>query len=180
MIIEVGDGNSPQEPFVVAGSRVFVSYAQRPAKHKRQVQAFCWFLQAMGVKVRQDEFATDERRDWALWAIREIISADFVLVIASAEYRRRAESKCQPGEGDGVANEAAFLRDRLAYDRWTWQRKILPVVLPGRTLDEIPLFLSPYAASRYEIASFTRSGAATLLATLRRANHRGPRPCGRL
>lgn len=177
MTIDVGGGNRAHEPNIVSGPRVFVSYAQRPEIHKRQVQAFCWFLRAMGVKVRQDEFATDERRDWALWAIREIAAADFVVVVASAEYRRRAESECPPGDGDGVANEAAFLRDRLAYDRWTWHRKILPVVLPGGSLDQIPLFLSPYSASRYEVTSLTPGGAAPLLATLHRPAL-GPRPCG--
>jgi hypothetical protein len=113
-----------------------------------------------------DDFSSHDRRDWSLWAIREVLAADFVLVIASAAYRDRAEGVLPAGAGDGVAGEAALLRDRLAYDRETWQRRILPVVLPGGRVDDIPLFLSPYSTSRYEVTAFTAAGAASLLGAL--------------
>jgi hypothetical protein len=148
------------------GPRIFVSYAHRPIRHKRQVHAFCRFLQAQGASIRLDELAGNDRRDWSLWAIQEIMAADYILVIASMAYRRQADGKSSPGGGDGVANEAAFLRDRLAYDRRGWQRRILPVILPGRRTEEIPLFLSPYSTSRYEITSFTPTGARSLLDAL--------------
>lgn len=146
--------------------RVFVSYARQSTWHCRQVHEFCGFLQTLDLDIRLDEFAGGDRRDWSLWSIREILAADFVLVVASADYRRRAEGVLPAGAGDGVAGEAAFLRDRLAYDRQTWQRRILPVVLPGGRVDEIPLFLSPYSSSRYEVTAFTRDGAAALLRVL--------------
>lgn len=147
----------------MARARVFVSYACRSARHRSQVHEFCRFLQTLDLEIRLDVFSGGDRRDWSLWSIREILAADFVLVIASADYCRRAEGVLPVGSGDGVAGEAAFLRDRLAYDRQTWQRKILPVVLPGGRVDEIPLFLSPYSSSRYEVTAFTRAGAASLL-----------------
>jgi hypothetical protein len=150
----------------MASPRVFVSYARQSARHRRQVLEFCWFLRALGVDIRLDEFAGHGRRDWPLWAIREVLAADFVVVVASSAYRSRAEGVLPAGSGDGVAAEAAFLRDRLAYDRETWQCKILPVVLPGGRVEEIPLFLSPYASSRYEVTAFTRDGAASLLDVL--------------
>lgn len=85
---------------------------------------------------------------------------------AISAYRTRAEGVLPAGAGDGVAGEAAFLRDRLAYDRETWQRRILPVVLPGGSVDEIPLFLSPYSSTRYEITAFSHDAAAALLGVL--------------
>jgi hypothetical protein len=146
--------------------RVFVSYARQDARHRRLVGELCAFLHTFDVEIRLDELAGRDRRDWSLWAIEEILAADFVVVVASADYRLRAEGVLPAGAGDGVAGEAAFLRDRLAYDRRTWQRRILPVVLPGGRVDEIPLFLSPYASSRYEVTAFTREGAASLLDAL--------------
>jgi hypothetical protein len=130
------------------------------------VHEFCGFLHATGADIRFDELFGYARRDWYLWSIQEILAADFVLVVASAAYRSRAEGALPAGAGDGVAGEAAFLRDRLAYDRETWQRKILPVVLPGGSVDEIPLFLSPYSSTRYEITAFTGAGAAALFGVL--------------
>jgi hypothetical protein len=150
----------------MARPRVFVSYAHGSVRHRRQVREFCRFLETLGADIRMDEFAGDDRRDWSLWSIQEILAADFILVVASAEYRRRAEGALPAGAGDGVANESAFLRDRLAYDRQTWQRKILPVVLPGASVDEIPLFLSPYSTSRYEVTTCARDGAGSLLGAL--------------
>lgn len=147
-------------------ARVFVSYARQDARHRRMVRELCAFLHTLGVDIRSDELASHDRRDWSLWAIEEILAADFVLVVASAGYRARAEGVLPAGAGDGVAGEAAFLRDRLAYDRRMWQRKILPVVLPGGRIDEIPLFLSPYSSSRYEVTVFTRDGASSLLHAL--------------
>jgi hypothetical protein len=127
---------------------------------------FCEFLRSFGVDIRLDDFAGNDRRDWTLWAIHEVLAADFVLVIASAAYRRRAEGGAPAGAGDGVAGEAAFLRDRLAYDRETWQHDRQDLALPGGRVDEIPLFLSPYSSSRYEVTAFTADGAASLLDVL--------------
>jgi hypothetical protein len=146
--------------------RIFVSYARRAISHRRLVHEFCGFLHTAGADIRLDELFGDARRDWYLWSIQEILAADFVLVVSSGAYRSRAEGVLPAGAGDGVAGEAAFLRDRLAYDRETWQRKILPVVLPGGSVDEIPLFLSPYSSTRYEITAFTGDGAAALLGVL--------------
>jgi hypothetical protein len=147
--------------------RIFVSYARRSARHRWQVREFCHFLETLGADVRWDEPAGYDRRDWSLWSIQEILAADFVLVIASTAYRNRAEEVLPAGSGDGVAGEAAFLRDRIAYDRQTWQRKILPVVLPGSCVEEIPLFLLPYSSSRYEVTAFTGEGASSLLFVLK-------------
>lgn len=150
----------------MTGPRIFVSYAREPVRHRRQVHEFSQFLVTLGADIRLDELAGHDRRDWSLWGIQEIMAADFVVVVASDVYRRRAEGVQPAGSGDGVAGEAAFLRDRLAYDRQTWQRRILPVVLPGGRVDEIPLFLSPYSTSRYEVWEWSEDGAASLLRVL--------------
>jgi hypothetical protein len=60
-----------------------------------------------------------------------------------------------------------LLRELYHSDPGTWTRRILPVVLPGRSVGEIPLFLQPRTADHYMVTSFTPEGAGDLLRTLR-------------
>jgi hypothetical protein len=62
-----------------------------------------------------------------------------------------------------VQSEAALLRELLYANRQMWLPKILPVILPGHTVNQIPLFLQPYTASRFDVTAFDTDGAQTLL-----------------
>ena len=59
----------------------------------------------------------------------------------------------------GVQAEAAVLRDLLYGDRETWLSRILPVILPGRSVDELPAFVQPASASHL-LQSIGSNGAA--------------------
>lgn len=147
--------------------RVFISYAYDSDEHRRQVHQLAQFLRREGgIDVRFDEWATHQRRDWAVWMIDQLHNADFVLVVASPAYKRRAEGQAAASDGRGVQFEAALLRDLLTKDRPTWIPKVLPVMLPGRSIDEIPAFLQPYSASRYQVRSFTIDGIDELYRVL--------------
>ncbi|HEY3607767.1 MAG TPA: SEFIR domain-containing protein [Pseudonocardiaceae bacterium] len=152
---------------VVEHPRVFVSYAHDSEDHKAQVVRFCHFLQQMGMDVRFDRWTESTRQDWSRWAAGEIAAADFVIVIASAAYRRRAED-IDSSDGRGVRWEAAILRELVTADRNAWFPKLLPVVLPGGRLTDIPLFLQPHSASRYVVTDLTVPGTEALLRTLTR------------
>lgn len=155
--------------------RAFVTYAHDSAEHKSRVLELATFLRHVGIDVRLDRWADDGRIDWAVWALKEITEADFVLVIASADYKCRAEGGIADKGGRGAQFEASLLRELLFADRRTWGPKMLPVVLPGRSVDEIPLFLQPYSATRYIVSEFTENGVEKLLAVLRdRPKHRAP------
>jgi hypothetical protein len=71
----------------VDAAKVFVSYAHESAEHKTQVLAFATFLRHAGIAVVLDLWSDDARRDWYAWAIQEMTEADFVLVVASPQYR---------------------------------------------------------------------------------------------
>ncbi|MEU1994007.1 NPCBM/NEW2 domain-containing protein [Nocardia gamkensis] len=96
-----------------------------------------------------------------MWAIDQLTSADFVLVIASPGYKRRADGTAAD-QGRGAQFEAAIIRDGLTKDQ---APRILPVVLPGRSIDEIPVFLAAHSTTYYEIREFTMEGINDLLAT---------------
>jgi hypothetical protein len=146
--------------------KVFVSYAHESDQHMTQVLEFATFLRQTGIDAVLDLWSTDARQDWYAWAIREMTDADFVLVVASGRYRLTGDGSGPSTEHRGVQSEASLLRELIYADRATWLPKALPVVLPGHTLDQIPLFLQPHTASRFAVSSFDTTGAEELLRVL--------------
>jgi SEFIR domain len=149
--------------------RVFVTYSHDSLEHKELVREFCTFLRSSaGVDVYLDQWADAGRRDWSLWALEQIREADFILAIASPGYKRRADGLAPPHEGRGLQAEAAVLRDELTRDLAGQTGRILPVVLPGRSVEEIPSFLRPYSATHYLVSEISHVGTEELLAALNR------------
>jgi hypothetical protein len=144
-------------------SKVFVSYAHESDEHKAQVLAFATFLRNVGIEAVLDLWSTDARQDWYAWAIREMTAADFVLVVASERYRATGDGNGPSAVNRGIQSEAALLRELVYADRATWLPKVLPVLLPGHTLDHIPLFLQPHTASHFPVTTFDTTGAEQLL-----------------
>lgn len=146
--------------------KVFVSYAHDSEDHKRDVLTLAALLMKCGVDVELDQWVVGRRQDWSAWAIQHMIQSDYVLVVASPHYRRVGDGQLLTGVNRGVQSETAVLRDLLHSDRATWLPKLLPVVLPGRNIDEIPVFLQPYSADHYQITKLTMSGIEDLLRTI--------------
>ena len=48
--------------------------------------------------------AAERHQDWPVWMLRQVRRADFVLVIASPAYRRRAEGDAAADEGRGCSS----------------------------------------------------------------------------
>jgi hypothetical protein len=145
---------------------VFLSYAHDSEQHRLEVRRFAEFLRTQGVEVVFDEWSAGERKDWSSWAIKAIAEVDFVVVVVSPGYQRAGDGLGPSDVSRGVQAEAAVLRDRLHGDRKTWQSKVLPVLLPGHDVDEIPVFLQPYAGSHYRVTALTEIGAEILLRTI--------------
>ncbi|SDY45004.1 SEFIR domain-containing protein [Amycolatopsis xylanica] len=164
----------PQSP------RVFLSYTHDDDRHCADVLDFATFLTRHGIDVVIDVWAGVDRQDWQAWMARHIPEMDYVIVVASAGYRRMGDGFGPNDRNRGGQAEAAILRDLLQGDRAKWTAKILPVLLPGHEIDEIPLFLQPRAADRYPITSLTPAGTESLLRALtRQAAHIRP-PLGTL
>lgn len=150
--------------------RVFVSYAHDSEEHKICVLQFCRLLRRHGVDAWLDRYDGDERRDWYAWYVDQVAVSDYVLVIASPGYRAVGDGNGSAGHHRSVQAEAAHLRDLLHADRPTWTRRLLPVVLPGRSIRDIPVFLQPSGASHYVVSALTLAGITDLLRTLTRQN----------
>jgi hypothetical protein len=146
---------------------VFISYSHDSPEHKDQVRAFSAFLRTrFGLDVRLDQWDDNRRRDWSLWATGLFKTADYIVVIASPEYRKRAEGEAAADEGRGAQFEAAMIRDALTRDLGAATERILPVVLPGGSIDNIPTFLNPHSTTHFTIPDFTPDGIEGLLAAI--------------
>ncbi|HEU5470935.1 MAG TPA: SEFIR domain-containing protein [Actinophytocola sp.] len=150
--------------------KVFVSYAHDSLAHQNDVLAFAHFLRGQGVDAVLDLWSADARHDWYAWALREMTSAAYVIVVASPAYRAVGDGSAPGDRHPGIQSEATLLRDLLHGDRPTWTAKVLPVLLPGHGIEEIPRFLSPYTATRFTVTACTTTGAEDLL----RVIHRSP------
>ncbi|WP_405992815.1 SEFIR domain-containing protein [Streptomyces sp. NBC_00986] len=146
--------------------RVFVSYAHDDQKHVDQVRAFADFLRSCGIDAQLDLAAGERRQDWALWMLRGMRASRHVIVVASPEYKRRAEGDAPAGVGAGVQWEALLLREVVYKDHAASLDWIVPVVLPGGSVDDLPLWLEPHTTSHYPVEDFTVPGAEELLRLL--------------
>jgi hypothetical protein len=143
---------------------VFISYAHDSVEHKERVREFATFLHSgIGLAVVLDQWVDNVRQDWALWATQQLTGADFVIVIASPDYRKRAEATVPAHVGRGSQYEAMVLRDALTKDLAAATRRILPVVLPGGSVDDIPAFLAPYSTTHFTIGEFTWADVTDLV-----------------
>uniref|UniRef100_A0AAU2V022 Toll/interleukin-1 receptor domain-containing protein n=1 Tax=Streptomyces sp. NBC_00003 TaxID=2903608 RepID=A0AAU2V022_9ACTN len=160
--------------------RVFISYAHEDdgGVHIGRVRTLWRLLRDLGIDARLDLPAGEEPQDWALWTDRQYRAADFVLVVASPAYRRRAEGTEEPGMGAGVGWEARLIRKEI-YDRTDdWYRRILRVVLPGGSLDDLPDYLGGRTTTYYPVDPLTAEGAEKLVRYLTRQPYETIAPIG--
>lgn len=112
--------------------------------------------------------------------LHEVRAARFVLIIASPGYRRRGEGDAPADEGRGVQWEAALIREEVYSDRAAAVRKFLPVLLPGRSTQDIPLWLGPNSGTSYRLTDFTVRGAEALIRILTHQPYEVPTPLGQI
>lgn len=146
--------------------RVFISYAHDDDAHVDRVRDFWLFLRSQGIDADLDLPAAEQRLDWTEWMTTQIRDARFVLVVASPQYKRRAEGETGPSEGRGVQYEVGLIRDRFYADQPKGLKQILPVVLPGCSGTDIPTWLRPAAATHYKVDDFSQAGAEKLIRVL--------------
>lgn len=167
-IVTKVDGDLDQRVAIVptVNPIVFFTYAHDSVEHLTIVREFAALLSSAGIQPILDQWQSSARRDWYSWGLQLMAMADFVVVIASPGFRRVGDGHGPNDRNLGLQAEAAFLREQLQRDRRRWTAKILPVVLPGRSIDEIPDFLQSHTCDHYVIDSLTLAGAEDLLRTI--------------
>ena len=128
--------------------KVFVSYSQDNEEHSSRVRRLSDRLRNDGVDCQIDQYEIAPAEGWRRWMDRRIAWADFVLVICTETYHRRARGEEAEGQGLGATYEASQLLD-LLYAAGMRNERTIPILFEGATVDDIPLPLRSY--SRYHL-----------------------------
>lgn len=151
--------------------RVFICYAHDDIGHKQGARSLARVLLDVGMDVHLDKWDEGRRRDWQHWAIDQITSADFVVIIASPACRAIGDGVYHRGDHAGIRSELGIIRSLLQRHP-AWHDYLLPVVLPGDSIANIPLFLQPDVMDHYVIKDITVDGVSGLVATVNKTPRR--------
>ena len=141
--------------------RVFLSYSHDSTEHAAAVLDLSKQLRHDGCTVIIDQDHLWISEGWTLWMKNQIEQADFVLVVCTETYQRRAEGKEDPPIGAGATSEGAIVRLDL-YEANSRNLKFLPVLMRDEDKSHRPFFLRDYP---YFLAT-TRDGYAKLCQVL--------------
>ncbi|UVS79463.1 toll/interleukin-1 receptor domain-containing protein [Actinokineospora sp. UTMC 2448] len=148
--------------------RVFLTYAHDSKKHKDDVRRLGNLLVESGIDVDLDQWAEGVPRDWSVWALQSTRAADYVIVVASPRYAAAADGLGPATVNRGARSEAATLRNLLHGDRDLWTTKLLPVVLPGHSVSDLPYFVLPHIVDHYVIEELSSPGLEGLIRVITR------------
>ncbi|MGW1769459.1 toll/interleukin-1 receptor domain-containing protein [Streptomyces sp. NPDC002073] len=142
----------------------FISYSHGDSNHHDEKVRTLWLrLRAEGVNAEIDISAAEQPQRWADYMNKTIEEADFILVVASPSYKRRAEGAEDPGGGYGVPWEAAHIKHYMYTHPGTWEKRILKILMAGGTPDEFPNFLGPHTVTYYNVDPATGAGIEKLV-----------------
>ncbi len=143
--------------------RVFISYSHDSPEHSERVLNLAYALRGHGIVVELDQFHQDKIVDWPRWCNEQTSRdfSDFVICIATDEYRRRVEGKVKPEKGKGVYWEGALLDDDL-YDA-KGNSRLIPVLFGQDAETGIPQFLRGWTFCRMVDFELTDPGYEHLL-----------------
>src|ERR1035441_6194090 len=137
--------------------KVFLSYSHDSPEHAAAVLDLSKQLRHDGCTVTIDQDHLWVPEGWTLWMKNQIEQADFVLVVCTETYQRRAEGREDPPTGAGASWEGAIVRLDL-YEANGRNRKFIPVLMSGEDKIHRPFFLRDYS---YFLAT-SRDGYAKL------------------
>ncbi len=128
--------------------KVFISYSQDSPEHNTRVLALANLLVKDGIHCSIDQYEDSPPEGWQRWMERQILEADFVLIICSARYLRRVKGDEKPDVENGVRWESDIMYQTL-YDAGTSNTKFIPVLFEGASPSDIPTPIK--SATRYSL-----------------------------
>src|SRR5713226_5853673 len=128
--------------------KVFVSYSHDSESHKERVLALANRLRAEGVDCSLDRYEVFPPEGWPRWMAAQIRDADYVLVVYTEIYKRRATGEEGPGRGLGATWEGQLITQGI-YEEGGRNTKFIPIVFEEGDARNIPDFLMP--ATRFSV-----------------------------
>lgn len=124
-------------------SRVFISYAHESEELSDKVLELSDYLRSQGVDSEIDQYEEAPAEGWPKWMMRQVQEADYVLVVCSELFYKRANDNSGNDDGLGVKWETSLILQQL-YSLNTNNKKYIPVILHSHDKKHIPLPLQPY------------------------------------
>ena len=121
-----------------AAPQIFISYSHDNPAHCDRVLALADRLRADGIDAVIDQYIQTPLEGWPAWCVEQIDTADFVLMVCTETYLRRASHKEESGVGHGVLWEGRLINQYL-YDAGLVSAKFIPVLLAEGSEAHVPL-----------------------------------------
>lgn len=129
---------------------VFVSYSHDSSEHCDKVRTLSDRLRREGVDCHIDQYETSPPEGWPRWMTAQFRDAQYVLVVCTETYYRRARGTESPGIGRGVRWESSQLFQEI-YDADSMNKKFIPVLFSP---DDHPFVPEPLRSStRYDLST---------------------------
>lgn len=97
--------------------RVFISYSHDSPEHKAWVRELAIFLRQHGFDARLDQWEFDRPPDgWPAWYSRQIVAADYILMICNETYYKKFHGLGTDDFGRGVRWEGRAIQNLAYFD----------------------------------------------------------------
>ncbi|CAI7977300.1 putative WD40 repeat [Frankia sp. Hr75.2] len=141
--------------------RILVSYSSGSDAYFAMVEKLIHLLERKGIDVVWDVYAGLDGPDWQRWMDEQIAGVDFIVVLGSARYLEASspgfEHPGPEGRGRGAYYEWTMIR-RLRLTPKQFQKRVLPVLLPGHKAAELPQEVHDDMLFIYRIKELTLDG----------------------
>ena len=147
---------TPEEPSRGPGpapddlGTVFISYSRDSSEHVWAVLALSNILRSDGIDCVLDQYESCPPEGWPHWMDREILKAQFVLMICTEVYHRRVMGLEPPGIGLGIAWESSLIYSHI-YASSSQNKKFIPLVFSEEHIKYIPVPIQ--GATRYCVST---------------------------
>lgn len=125
--------------------KVFISYTRETAAHDTAVRQLGDRLCSDGVDCSMDQYVVSPPEGWPKWMDQQIRKADYILVVCTEAYNRRASGQEIDGKGLGAKWES-YLTYQSIYDNNSLNSKFIPILI---TKDDKKYIPSPLAGATY-------------------------------
>lgn len=139
--------------------KVFISYSWEGEKHSDWVKKFADKLLEDGVEVILDQYDVAPGDRLPQFMETSITSSDFVLIICTEEYKKRADKREK-----GVGYESHVISAEL-YNNHN-ERKFIPIIRQGTIKNAMPDYLSGKYAIDLRVIDFNCKNYKDLLTTI--------------
>jgi len=141
--VPIEDGQ-PRQSGEVESPRVWISYSHDSAKHEERVLALANELRMVGgIDAQLDKYQDAPPEGWLAWMETMLDWADFVLVVCTDTYHRRATGREAEGVGLGATREAMLINQEI-FEAGGRNDRFLAVIFENSDKAHIPSWLRLY------------------------------------